>query len=526
MAFQIKRGTNSQRLGYTAVSGELIYATDTKILYVGDGTTPGGVTVGTVSSSGNFTLNGLSGSVILAAGSGMTLSISGNTLTFANLGGASAGVVSVNGLSGAINFASGSGLTLSISGNTLTFASTGSPSGITQYVESINGSTGVVTDVAFTNIAQSFSQKQSFSQGITLSNTINFNPFTTDYSKNVINFGVSGAIAPATVYNGKISIMPNSIFIGPESIFFDSYDASPGVGYTNSGQGVFIGTNILDGTNRSLIGPLTVVGNSCLLGGITTLGGLDTRTYAYDVLIGSGILASVTYGNINENVFIGDDLIAIAGITSNNSGGLIRNVLVGNFIGKQNSNFDVNLVDNVLMGSRVFGDNNSVNINSTGNVILGSQIGLNASNFVSKSSIIIGDKALYRFPTNAGLTYDNIVMIGGRNQATDSSSNRNRDLPFGESTQLLICSGFTSWIYGNSAGNILLGEPRTVGRPAEKLHVTGNIYAGGTYLYLANKFTPGSSAASGTTGAFAWDNDYIYVCIGTNSWRRAGLTSW
>jgi hypothetical protein len=526
MAFQIKRGTNSQRLGYTASSGELIYATDTKILYVGDGTTPGGVTVGTVSSAGNFTLNGLSGSVVLTAGTGLTLSVSGNTLTFANIGGACAGVNSVNGLSGAIVFASGSGMTLSVSGNTLTFATTGAPSGLSQYVESINGSTGVVTNVAFTNIAQSFSAKQSFSQGITVTNTLNFNPFTNDYSNNVISFGVSGSTLNSTISTGKISIMPQSIFVGPDNLLFDVvYDAF-GQGYTTTAPGIYIGTNILDNTSRSPQGPFTAIGNGIMNGGLTFPTGLGSRNYSYGVFMGNGILGSATYGNINENVFIGDDILLTCGITSAVSGGLFRNVLVGSFIGKLNQNGEVNLSDNILMGDKVFGDNSSVNINSTGNVILGSQIGANATNFVSKSSIIIGDKALYKIPSNAGLTYDNIVMIGGRNQATDSSSNRNRDLPFGESTQLLICSGFTSWIYGNSAGNILLGEPRTVGRPAEKLHVAGNIYAGGTYLYLANQFTPGSSAANGTTGAFAWDNDYIYVCIGTNSWRRAGLTSW
>lgn len=46
MAFQIRRGTNAQRLGITPLQGELIYTTDTKALYVGDGTTAGGTAVG------------------------------------------------------------------------------------------------------------------------------------------------------------------------------------------------------------------------------------------------------------------------------------------------------------------------------------------------------------------------------------------------------------------------------------------------------------------------------------------------
>lgn len=42
MALQVRRGTNAERLGITPLEGELIYVTDTKQLYVGDGTTAGG----------------------------------------------------------------------------------------------------------------------------------------------------------------------------------------------------------------------------------------------------------------------------------------------------------------------------------------------------------------------------------------------------------------------------------------------------------------------------------------------------
>ncbi len=42
MALQVRRGTNAERLGITPAEGELIYTTDTKQLYVGDGTTAGG----------------------------------------------------------------------------------------------------------------------------------------------------------------------------------------------------------------------------------------------------------------------------------------------------------------------------------------------------------------------------------------------------------------------------------------------------------------------------------------------------
>jgi len=54
MAFKLRRGTDAQRLAITPAEGELIYTTDTKELYVGDGSTVGGVAVdtGTVSFTG------------------------------------------------------------------------------------------------------------------------------------------------------------------------------------------------------------------------------------------------------------------------------------------------------------------------------------------------------------------------------------------------------------------------------------------------------------------------------------------
>jgi sugar lactone lactonase YvrE len=38
--------------------------------------------------------------------------------------------------------------------------------------------------------------------------------------------------------------------------------------------------------------------------------------------------------------------------------------------------------------------------------------------------------------------------------------------------------------------------------------------------------TPASASATGTAGQIAWDANYIYVCVATNTWRRAALSSW
>ena len=45
MSLKLRRGTNAERLAITPEQGELIYTTDTKQLYAGDGSTPGGTLV-------------------------------------------------------------------------------------------------------------------------------------------------------------------------------------------------------------------------------------------------------------------------------------------------------------------------------------------------------------------------------------------------------------------------------------------------------------------------------------------------
>jgi len=63
MSLKIRRGTNAERLTITPVEGELIYTTDTKNLYIGDGTTAGGKFVTGVGYTGSAsTSRGYTGS--------------------------------------------------------------------------------------------------------------------------------------------------------------------------------------------------------------------------------------------------------------------------------------------------------------------------------------------------------------------------------------------------------------------------------------------------------------------------------
>ena len=122
MSLKIRRGTNAERLTITPVEGELIYTTDTKNLYVGDGIIAGGKFItgpgytgsigytgsrGYIGSQGNIgyvgsasTIIGYTGSVGYAGSAGLnggTLVSNLNTSTYNITNGTT---LSINGSTG------------------------------------------------------------------------------------------------------------------------------------------------------------------------------------------------------------------------------------------------------------------------------------------------------------------------------------------------------------------------------------------------------------------------------------------
>jgi len=65
-------------------------------------------------------------------------------------------------------------------------------------------------------------------------------------------------------------------------------------------------------------------------------------------------------------------------------------------------------------------------------------------------------------------------------------------------------------------GNVGIGTTE----PSAKLDVNSDI------LRLRTAKTPASAGAAGNAGDICWDADYIYVCVATNSWKRAAIAAW
>lgn len=101
MALRLRRGTNAERQTITPLQGELIYTTDTKKLYVGDGSTLGGVLIGATVLDDTAPLLGgdldLNGNNITGTGN---INIDGTITATGNigLGDAESDVISVGGL--------------------------------------------------------------------------------------------------------------------------------------------------------------------------------------------------------------------------------------------------------------------------------------------------------------------------------------------------------------------------------------------------------------------------------------------
>jgi hypothetical protein len=56
--------------------------------------------------------------------------------------------------------------------------------------------------------------------------------------------------------------------------------------------------------------------------------------------------------------------------------------------------------------------------------------------------------------------------------------------------------------------------------PTAKLDVNSDI------IRLRTAKTPASATATGNAGDICWDADYIYVCVATDTWKRAELLTW
>ena len=164
------------------------------------------ITVGSGGISGINLVNsvrGITGTVGLTGSPGMSITSTGNTVTFTNTGVISvsapatgialtgtstapiinnSGVITVGGRTGTVGLTGSTGMSITSTGNTFTFTNTG--------VVSVDGSTGAITNIAKLNVAQNFTEIQNFSKSLTINSSTSgpavLGGLTADFTKNTI----------------------------------------------------------------------------------------------------------------------------------------------------------------------------------------------------------------------------------------------------------------------------------------------------------------------------------------------------
>ena len=99
MALRLRRGTDAERQLITPVEGELIYTTDTKLLYVGDGSTAGGTLVTGAGGGGSTTLDALTDTDLTGAVNNDVLTFNANTNKWESVAVPGVGILGLNDLS-------------------------------------------------------------------------------------------------------------------------------------------------------------------------------------------------------------------------------------------------------------------------------------------------------------------------------------------------------------------------------------------------------------------------------------------
>lgn len=67
------------------------------------------------------------------------------------------------------------------------------------------------------------------------------------------------------------------------------------------------------------------------------------------------------------------------------------------------------------------------------------------------------------------------------------------------------------------------------GAGGQQLHLAlldGDLHLNSGRLFLQEPNPPASASASGTDGQIGWDANFIYVCTGTDTWKRVAIATW
>lgn len=162
-----------------------------------------------------------------------------------------------------------------------------------------------------------------------------------------------------------------------------------------------------------------------------------------------------------------------------------------------------------------------------------SDVGFDAGNINVQGSIesqgnitapyFIGSGALL-----TGLNLGSITEVGTLSNLTVSgnitaSSNLTVSGDITASSDLTVSGNITS---ANVLATAMYCDYYLLSNGSEPMeNYPGNISVGGN-LVVTDNYTPSTASSAGTAGQIAWDSSHVYICVATNSWKRANLSTW
>jgi hypothetical protein len=273
----------------------------------------------------------------------------------------------------------------------------------------------------------------------------------------------------------------------------------------NTNANLAIGSNALGspsnvGRYNTAIGPNAMLHNTTgehnFALGLNSLN--SNTTGAYNVAVGSSSLQANTTGH--SNVAIG-----MLALTANTTGN--QNVAIGRQTLPTNTTGSANTFIGDWAGYSLQGGSNNT---AVGNQALG------ASNATANTAIglsALGDNTSGGQNTALGYNTGRGITIGANNTILGANVT---GLPAGLTNNIVLANG-TGAIKAQHDGN--------------NWTLTGNVTMTGSatatqYRLSALNTAPASATDTGTTGEIRITAGYIYVCVATNTWVRAALTSW
>ena len=241
----------------------------------------------------------------------------------------------------------------------------------------------------------------------------------------------------------------------------------------------------------------------------------------------SGVVVPTANSSVSGTVKVG------SGVDVNTSGFLNANIGYGNTTA-------VGLVaagNNVYINANGYLGIHTGNTSVAGVVYAGNNVYINANGYLgvvganttTRGVVQVGDNLTVGagavLALNSSITVDSVTV-----QGADVSANLN------VSGQTVLSGQTFFGTLGANNDNVMIHIHGTLHSNLMP-HTPGNYQIGNTTQYWQSLFidgfsvqngatAPANSTATGTKGQIAFDTSYGYVCIATDTWKRAALSTW